>query len=415
MNMMRSIAEVCFWSLLLVALTRHQHVSADIVVENDLINPEEIYDTIVLQDSNHWWLSPNTTQYFCIMRALWNPRNHPKKYPGMARMSNPIAYSSTKEWLPWLINRATTLGVEKIAETGFTDTFKVEAEAAGRMVHDLKEGQGFFVDQEDPEKNHAYLPGIKVTPDYPFLNGIASMMPTPDWFTGFYLLDTIDEYDRTYWHRILIHTYPWDAGTDAGDTYMAVDQDMDPPKNVERIGPGNTPNGIFLSPDGRSVRPVAEWDCVLHVCAEDEEECSPEDWPPANGCDRLKYPGCEVECDPEFDEVCEECQPTPEAIKLGEKSEKGDGENRRVFYKSCCQSNHEPLKGYSCAPAYNHGRGEDGEGGGEGGSDEEKKCSFWRPIKCFKEKRSAAVDFRTTPSRNAALALGFGLMALVLY
>ena len=101
--------------LVLVALTR-QYASADIVVENDLINPEDIYDFIVLQDSNHWWLSPNTTQYFCIMRGLWNPKNHPKKFPGMARMSNPIVYSSTKQWLPWLINRATTWGVEKIAE-----------------------------------------------------------------------------------------------------------------------------------------------------------------------------------------------------------------------------------------------------------------------------------------------------------
>lgn len=93
-----------------------QFATADIVVENDLINPEEIYDFIVLQDSDHWWLSPNTTQYFCIMRGLWNPFNHPKKYPNLARMSNPVMYSSTKQYLPWLINRATTWGVEKIAE-----------------------------------------------------------------------------------------------------------------------------------------------------------------------------------------------------------------------------------------------------------------------------------------------------------
>lgn len=151
----------------------------------------------------------------------------------------------------------------------------METKAAGNWINDLQEGKGFFVNAEDPEKNYAYMPGVKVTADYPFLSGLASMMPTPDWFTGFYLLDTIDEFDRTFWHRIIIHTYPWDAGTDGGVTYMSVDQDMDPQENVHRITTQNAPEGIFLSPDGRSVRPVAEWDCVLHVCAEDEEECSP--------------------------------------------------------------------------------------------------------------------------------------------
>ncbi|KAL7565324.1 hypothetical protein ACA910_014607 [Epithemia clementina (nom. ined.)] len=408
--MMGSARLVSFIGLL-VALTQ-QYASADIVVENDLINPEDIYDFIVLQDSNHFWLSPNTTQYFCIMRGLWNPKNHPKKFPGMARISNPIAYSSTKQWLPWLINRATTLGVEKLAETGFTDTFKVEAEAAGRMVHDLQEGKGFFVDPEDPEKNFAYLPGVKVNPDYPFLNGIASMMPTPDWFTGFYLLDVVDEYDRTYWHRIMIHTYPWDAGTDSGDTYMSVDQDMDPPANVERITSSNAPNGIFLSPDGRSVRPVAEWDCVLHVCEEDEEECAPDHWPPENGCDRLKYPGCEEQCDPEFDEVCEECKPKPKAIKLGESTESTE-DSGQVFYRSCCQSNHEPLNGYSCTPSFNHGRGEDGEGADAAGKDD-RKCSFFRPIRCFREKRSAAVNNQAASLLTTFTLMSLGMLALTL-
>ena len=125
----------------------------------------------------------------------------------------------------------------------------------------------------------------------------------------------------------------------------------------------------------------------------------------------LKYPGCESECDPEFDEVCEECKPKPKAVKLGESNADSE-ENRRVFYRSCCQSNHEPLRGYTCTPSYSHGRGEDGEGGG-GSDSEDKKCSFWRPIKCFREKKSAAADHNTSVYATFAL-LGISLLASVL-
>lgn len=115
--------------LLFIAL--YALTAADIVVENDIIKPEQIYDFVVLQDSDHWWEAQNVTKYYCIMRGLWNPQNHPNKYPELARMSNPMIYSGHKEFRPWLLNRQTTLGVEKIAETGFTDILRNEMEQAG--------------------------------------------------------------------------------------------------------------------------------------------------------------------------------------------------------------------------------------------------------------------------------------------
>lgn len=103
------------WCLLASSLL-FGFVSADIVVENDLIDPKDIYDVVVQQDSKHWWMSTNVTKYYCVMRGLWNPQNHPAEFPQLARFSNPLMYSSTKQFLPWLPKRATTYGVEKIAE-----------------------------------------------------------------------------------------------------------------------------------------------------------------------------------------------------------------------------------------------------------------------------------------------------------
>jgi Spondin_N len=228
-------------------------------------------------------------------------------------------------------------------------------------VDDVQEGRGFFVDKDDYEQNYAYMPGIRVNPDYPFLSGIVSMNPSPDWFTGFYLLDVVDEYDRTYWNRIVIHTYPWDAGTDGGTTYTDVDYDLDPTINVERIYAKNAlPNGIFLSPAGDEVLPVAEWDCALHVC-NSSDDCEMENWPPANGCDKLKWPGCDDVCNPDAGDACEECKPKrtqrrsePDASETAGAAE-GEAQEK-IFYKSCCQSNHEPLTG-SCKGNYGGGSG----------------------------------------------------------
>merc|ERR1712226_816638 len=95
---------------------------------------------------------------------------------------------------------------------------------------------------------------------------------------------------------------------------------------------------------------MGEWDCALHTCEEGENYCEPDNWPPQNGGDMLKYPGCEFQCDPETTEICEECKPKPKPIILGSTSD-ADEESDRVFYRNCCQSNHEPLEG-KCLPGW---------------------------------------------------------------
>jgi len=111
---------------------------------------------------------------------------------------------------------------------------------------DYTEGDGFYVDQEHWDENYVFIPPIEVSFEYPFLNAVAGMFPSPDWFTGFYLFDTVDEYDRTFWDRFTIRTYPWDAGTDAGQTYTSEDRDVDQygvgdRVDVHRIFPDTAP------------------------------------------------------------------------------------------------------------------------------------------------------------------------------
>ena len=50
---------------------------ADIVVVNDLIKPEDVYDFTYSTDSDIWWRSQNATKYYCIFRSTWDKENHP--------------------------------------------------------------------------------------------------------------------------------------------------------------------------------------------------------------------------------------------------------------------------------------------------------------------------------------------------
>jgi hypothetical protein len=92
------------------------YAAADIVVDNEIINPDDIYDIVYSEDSDENWKSVNTKKYYCMYRNLWTKIDHPVQYPQFARLSSVIMYSSTTGFLPWLRTRSTTVGVELLAE-----------------------------------------------------------------------------------------------------------------------------------------------------------------------------------------------------------------------------------------------------------------------------------------------------------
>lgn len=106
------------------------------------INVEDVFEYDVLQTSTHSSTSNNVTKYYCIMRGLWSPQRHPVAFPALARMSNPLMYSANKEmyssnmYPPWMIDRSPTWGAQKLAETGFTDMFRLDLGSAGYVLLD---------------------------------------------------------------------------------------------------------------------------------------------------------------------------------------------------------------------------------------------------------------------------------------
>lgn len=197
--------------------------------------------------------------------------------------------------------------------------------------------EGFFVNQQFWDQNYEYLEPIKVSADYPFLSSIASMVPSPDWFTQFYLFQTFKDEGLTYWESFKIRTFPWDAGSATSDSggYQPPYRDTDPAEPIVRLTRDNAPNGhIFLGPNGGTVRHVAEWECVLHTCPAEEPDCQKENWPPSNGCDILRFPQCAEVCNPELEE-CEQCR-------------RATADEPRIFRKDCCLAGRVPKNQREC-------------------------------------------------------------------
>jgi len=129
-----------------------------------------------------------------------------------------------------------------LAETGLCTILESEIETCA-VDGNCSEGS-FFLSPCDASGNPAGVSNgvchtkvtIEVTPEFSYVSGAAMVVPSPDWFTGFrgVNLCQFDYYKGKYdW----VDQYPevgkrgllgYDAGTDAGDTFLAEDVPLDP-------------------------------------------------------------------------------------------------------------------------------------------------------------------------------------------
>jgi hypothetical protein len=109
------MAKLC---LLLLAAVVPAHTSqvGDIVFNNEVIKTDEIFDLVYAKDSVVSIDMQNQTKYYCVFRSNWNPVNQPAEYPKLARWGDPLMYSHTGQYAPFIKDRAATYGVQHVAE-----------------------------------------------------------------------------------------------------------------------------------------------------------------------------------------------------------------------------------------------------------------------------------------------------------
>jgi hypothetical protein len=94
--------------------------------------------------------------------------------------------------------------------------------------------------------------------------------PSPDWFTGIYNFSPIDPELNVWYESFEIATFPWDAGTELGDTYSPNNSPQEPHIPIFQLTNETIPgdNGILLDEAGTVVLPMAVWNCIMKKTTE---------------------------------------------------------------------------------------------------------------------------------------------------
>jgi len=206
-----------------------------------------------------------TVLYQCTFRNLWTKERQPISYPtNNPSWIGPFLWTGPSEFVPLQEEGNMSPGAQGLVENGFTST----------LVQEMNDNNVFdFVDNPTltVDDYFTHLPPLRANARSPFLSLMASMEPSPQWFSGFYSYALLDDYNvnvRPQWkHHIKIQVYPWQGGTTA-----------------RRITNFKLPSGPseLKNPDGDWVPPVGELECFL----------TGEDAPEMPDCDFYADPCC---------------------------------------------------------------------------------------------------------------------------
>jgi len=184
---------------------------------------EQTFRVVEFEMSNINQHYPGDLRYYCTFRGKWTPERHPTHFPQSASWSAPVIVSHSKDWRMWTGTETVTAGIEYMAEEGFPTILYNEFANAGYESLQMIIGERMYNTSESQ-----HLPPINVTYSHPWLSAVTKISPSPDWFVGFSDFRTISYDTETFYNRVVIQSYVWDAGTDDGQDYLSFDRDLDP-------------------------------------------------------------------------------------------------------------------------------------------------------------------------------------------
>jgi hypothetical protein len=225
--------------------------------------------------------STDSVTYACLLTNNWSGANHPFDYARIsdsAHWSKPVLASHNSKYEMWAPDMLASRGVESVAESGSTGNLEIELEAA----MDLKYVANFTVGIDQFTPVQVFEEEIFMSEKFPYLSTISMQAPSPDWFTGLNKFSPITE-DQFWYDSFEIATFPFDAGTEMGDTYSISNLPEDSPMPIFQLTVDTIPdNGILLAPSGIEVLPVAVWNCVLKTSTS-----NPDSMLPSSGTDSM--------------------------------------------------------------------------------------------------------------------------------
>ncbi|ANM30230.1 hypothetical protein ABI59_12540 [Acidobacteria bacterium Mor1] len=167
--------------------------------------------------------------YEFIFDATWTAETHPDDYPPDAHFSPAIGVVHDAAVTFWEPGALASKGIEQMSEQGLT--IILEEEFAGAALAGLSSatptrGQFIF--------SPARTSGRFIASDrFDRFTWVSMLAPSPDWFVGVHDLELRSGGN---WRALIeIPLLAYDAGTDDGTTFVAINADSQPPQPITLI------------------------------------------------------------------------------------------------------------------------------------------------------------------------------------
>lgn len=167
--------------------------------------------------------------YTVTFNATWSAATHPEDFPPDPHFSRLVGATHDESVELWAPGETASDGVEWMAETGGTSTLESEIAALAAGGAAITSVVGDFI-ATSPGTASAIL---EVTRDQPLVTLVSMIAPSPDWFVG---VRDLDLRDGAGWlDGVTGELFVYDAGTDSGASYTAVNADTQPREPIARI------------------------------------------------------------------------------------------------------------------------------------------------------------------------------------
>ncbi len=186
----------------------------------------------------------NLATYRITFTSTWSAATHPQDFPANPHFSGLIGATHSDSVTFWETGKLASAGVKSMAETGSKNPLTSEIAAAitdGTAGKEIS-GGGIGSSPGDVSVN------AEVTPDFPLVTLVSMLAPSPDWFVGVSGL-SLCENDEWVENKE-VDLYPYDAGTDSGESYTSANSIANPPENIFRIQDGVLAVGGEATPVG---------------------------------------------------------------------------------------------------------------------------------------------------------------------
>ncbi|MFI1772112.1 spondin domain-containing protein [Thalassobellus citreus] len=191
--------------------------------------------------------SQSIANYDIVFESFWDSEtNNPSKgistidLPGSAHWSPLVGATHKTKNTFFMLKGTASPGIKSIAETGTTSTFQTE-------VNTNNDADQYIIGTDlGSAKGTISINNINVNEEFPLITLASMIAPSPDWFigvNGINLRSGNSNINNGWKETFSIDLYPYDAGTEEGNTYSLSNPETNPQDiitSLSNISPFNT-------------------------------------------------------------------------------------------------------------------------------------------------------------------------------